>query len=111
MNEEIQRQIATGIKLLQEGTYTTQDLQAHIEQIVKDNDNANSIHKDQLERMLYKTEELIQEQAKFFGGDRSVLSNCKKLEKELWHKIQYLIGHGYSIERFKQKQPTQQKLL
>lgn len=111
ITEDQKADIAKAIRLKRDGVYDDNDLQAHMEQIVKDNNLVHDKHKEQLERMLFKTEELIQAQFRFFSGHKSELSRCKKLEKELWEKIQNLLKKGYNIDRFKQQPPQQGALI
>lgn len=94
-----------------DGTWNDQDLQAHIESILRDQILIHERHKEQLERLIFKTQELMDTQSAFFSGDRTKLGLCKKLEKELWDKTQYLLKIGYNIDRFKKPDPTQVKLL
>lgn len=111
LTQEQKDGIAKGIRLRRDNVYDDHDLQAHLEQIIRDNNVTHSKHKEQLERMLYKTEEMMLTQAKYFGGDKTVLSTSKKQEKELWQKIQNLLKQGYSITRFKLPPPEQGKLI
>ena len=106
-NSEILNETKKAIDLWLDKTYTESEFYSHILAIIKDNSEGG--HREQIERLLFKLTELQEKQALYWSGHKHLLSDCKKLEKELIIKVQYLVGQGgYSIERFqKQKQLTE----
>jgi hypothetical protein len=96
-------------------TYDENSFYSHIIAIIRDNVveqiNAAANHQEQLERMIFKVQQLQQKQQMVFNGHKSYIPECKKLETELRNKCNYLISHGgYNVDRFLKQQPEQNKL-
>lgn len=104
-------ELTKAVKLFVEEVYNMEDLFNHILQIIRDNSADAMKYKDQMERLLFKQIELQQKQAMYWSGHKTLLPECKKLEKELIEKCKYLISHGgFTIERFIKEQPKQERL-
>jgi len=92
-------------------TYNESEFYSHILQIIRENDTG-ARHKEQLERLMFKVDELMTNQAMVWSGHKNMIPICKKQERELIEKIRYLQAHGgYSIMRFKIEKPQQTRLL
>lgn len=84
-------------------TYEISDLYSHMLTIVKENSLPALEHKKQLERLIFKVDELRENQRLYWNGHKSKLGVCKGQETELDKKIAYLLSHGYSISEYKNK--------
>ena len=109
-DSEILAEIKKGIDLQLEGTYTVDNLYSHIIALIVESQKPLLFHKNQMERLLYKVDELRETQRLYHGGDKSKIGLCKKLEVEMDKKVHNLLVMGYTIDRFKNK-VTQQALL
>lgn len=95
----IKAEIKKAIALQFEGVFTLDDLEARMFQIFKENDSS-ARHKEQLERMIYQAEKMMDAQQKYFKHKNN-MGECKSLEADLRKKINHLkTAGGYSIERF-----------
>jgi hypothetical protein len=105
---EILAEVKKGIDLFLDKTYEMQDLYGHLLQIIKDNSKTGENHKEQLERLIFRVEQLRESQRLYWAGHKSKLGECKAQESELDKKLMYLQTHApYTIERFKKEKPTQ----
>ncbi len=100
---EILPEVKKAIDLYLDKTYEVSDLYSHILTIIRENSTEAAEHKKQLERLIYKVDELLENQRLFWAGDKTKLGKCKGLEIELFKKIRHLKGMGYNIERYKNK--------
>jgi hypothetical protein len=92
--------------MIRANTWTEEEVTSYLSQLIRENDTGPR-HKETIERLIHDVNELLNLQAMFFSGHKSKLPECKKLEKNLVTKIQYLQSTcGYSIDRFKKQQPT-----
>ncbi len=92
-------------------TYNESEFYSHILSAMRTDLAANMEHKEQMERLLYKIDELRELQRLFHGGHKSKLFECKKKEEEMDRKIMALkTQRGYNIDRFKIAKPTQNQL-
>jgi len=109
---EILSRVKTGIDLFLDKTYEMEDLYNHFLQIIKEHSMDAKGHKEKMERLMFKVDELREAQRLYWGGDKKKIGQCKVLEKDLDNKILYLQTHGgYSIDRFKQEKPKQGSLI
>lgn len=90
-------------------TYNESEFFSHILQIVRENDTGPR-HRIQLERLMFKIEELLDHQSRFFSGNKSELPKCKKLEKEMVDKLKGLKSLGYKTDQFRFGGPTQKTI-
>ena len=113
MNQnQILAEVKKAIDFLGDGTYNESAFYSHILAIIRDNANSEEadIHRNNLERLIFKINELRENQRLYWGGHKSKLGVCKAQESELDKKIHFLLTtKGYSIERF--KVTTEQKNL
>jgi hypothetical protein len=109
MNElEILAEVKKAIDFLHDETYEEKEFYSHILTIIKEQSDTGAQHKHQLERLMFKVDELRQQQRLYWGGHKDKLKLCKDLETAMDKKIMYLCSQGgYSIERFKQEKPKQ----
>lgn len=109
MNEsKILAEVKKVIDLWIDGTYSVEGFYSAVTAIIKNNSEEAEIHKNHMERMIYKVEQLREAQRLFHGGHKSKLSECKALENDIDKKIIYLkTVKGYDSDRFKFK--VQQK--
>ncbi len=105
MNQnQILSEVKKAIDLWMDKTYNESEFYSHILTIIKDNSGPAEVHKDQLERLMFKVEELRENQRLYHGGHRAKLGTCKTQEAEMDRKIMYLKSHkGYDSDRFKPK--------
>jgi len=104
MNDsEILAAVKKGIDLYLDKTYEVSDLYGHILQIVRENSAPAMEYKNQLERLIFKVDELRENQRAYWSGHKGRLGVCKKQEAEIDSKINHLQTMGYSITRFKNK--------
>lgn len=112
MNEsQILAETKKAIDFFQDNTYTVEDLYSHILAIIKEHSDTGAQHRHQLERLMFKVDEMREAQRMYWAGHKKKLPECKQFETEMDKKIIYLCTHGgYSIERFKQEKPKQSGL-
>jgi hypothetical protein len=110
MNElQILAEVKKAIDFKNDGTYEEKEFYSHILTIIKENSDTGAQHKHQLERLIFKVDELRENQRLYWGGHKDKLKLCKDLETAIDKKIMYMCGPsgGYTIERFKQEKPQQ----
>ena len=95
-------EVKKAIDLWMDKTYSESEFYSHILSIIRDNSSDGSQHKQQLERLIFKVEEMRENQRLFHGGHRSKLGLCKQQESEMDKKLMYLQTHGYSTDHYKQ---------
>ena len=109
-NSLILERVKKSVDLLQDNTWTVEDLYNSLLQIIAEAIEHEKAHKEILEKILYDLDELQTNQQLFWSGRKDKLSVCKNLEKALILKKTKLLNQGYSIMRFK-LQTIQPKLL
>lgn len=109
MDHKVLPEVKKAIDLFVNKTYDVSDLYSHIFQIIRDNSMEASEHKLQLERLIFKVEEMRENQRLYHGGHKQLLGACKSQEAEMDKKIMNLQLKGYSIERYKKQKPVQQQ--
>jgi hypothetical protein len=98
---EINIEVKKAIGFYLDNTYELSDLSSHIQQIIRDNSDTGTKHILQLERLIFKVQELRENQRLYWCGHKNKLNTCKTQEAELDKKIVYLISTGgYSISRY-----------
>ena len=103
-------EVKKAIDLWMDKTYNESEFYSHILQIIKDNSTKGDEHKNQLERLMFKVEELMNNQRLYHGGDRSLLGTCKAQESALFKKVMNLKTiQCYDSDRFKVTKPTQKQ--
>lgn len=102
-------ELKKAVDLWMDKTYNESEFYSHLLQIIRENDSGEK-HKIQLERLMFKIEELMDNQAKFFSGHKSVLPVCKKLEREMVDKLKGLRSMGYNTDKYRFSGPVQNKM-
>ncbi|MEJ7610648.1 MAG: hypothetical protein WKF88_05650 [Ferruginibacter sp.] len=97
----ILQEVKKATDLWMDKTYTVSEFYSHILAIIRDNSDTGEKHKEQLERLLFKVDELRENQRLFHGGHRSKLGLCRKQETEMDKKVMYLVSKGYTFDRYK----------
>ena len=99
---QILTEVKKAIDLWLDKTYNESEFYSHILQICNDAGGQAEQHRDQLERLIFKTEEMRELQRLYHAGHKSKLSACKAAEMEMDKKLMALKTHkGYNTERFK----------
>lgn len=101
--QDLKAELNKAIALFQEGKYKPSDLESHVLQIIKDNSEPALEHKKQLERWIFKVDELLRDMNQLLGGKKSKVVACKEKGAELEKKIKWFLANGYSIDRWKGK--------
>lgn len=110
MANEILDEVKKAIDLFMDKTYNETDFYSHILQIIKDQNQDAEIHRKQLERLLFKIDEIHKVQLQINNGHRNQVPIVIKQQKDLFIKKDNLLRMGYSIMQFK-IQTEQGKLL
>lgn len=110
MSKETLAEIKKGFDLWTAGTYNESEFYSHMIAIVRDAGSPGLLHKQQLERLMFKVKEMRESQRLFWGGHKNKLGECKSQESEMDKKIMNLELKGYSIERFTTEKPKQTNL-
>lgn len=110
MDHKVLPEVKKAIDMFVNGTYVVSDLYSHILQIIRDNNIEANEHKMQLERLIYKVEQMRENQRMYWNGHKQKLGICKQQEAEMDKKIFNLQTKGYSIERYKNAQPVQKNM-
>ncbi|MBA3673455.1 MAG: hypothetical protein H0W75_00605 [Chitinophagaceae bacterium] len=101
---EILAEVKKAIGLWMDKTYNESEFSSHILTIIKDSaDPDAALHKNQLERLIFKVEEMRENQRLYHAGHRSKLGVCKAQEADMDKKIMNLKLKGYDSDRFKVK--------
>lgn len=116
---DVAAEIKKAIAFRRDGTYNTDAIfVTHLLSIINTASNDGDRHKDQLERMIFKYQELRAKQKDYFrqpnknmAHAKIILRDCKELEKELDKKSISLLTLGYSIDRFITDKPMQGRLI
>ena len=108
LNNPIITELKKAVDLWMDKTYNESDFYSHLLQVVREND-FSARHKEQLERLMYKVEELMKHQALFFSGHKTELGTCRKLEKDMVDKLKGLKSLGYSTDKYRFSAPQQTK--
>lgn len=99
---DILAEVKKAIDLWMDKTYNESEFYSHIMTIVNENSVPGNVHKDQLERLMFKVEELRENQHMYYNGHKNKLGTCKSMEAELDKKITYLkTVKGYKTDRFR----------
>lgn len=106
----ILEEVKKAIDLLHDNTYVMTDFYNHILLIIKESNAEHFEHKNKMERLIYKVEEMREAQRLFWAGHKNKLFECKQLESDMDKKTHHLQVMGYDIDRFKNK-IIQQSLL
>jgi len=101
--KEILAEVKKAIDFKLDGTYEISDLYSHILTIIKENSAPAQAHKHQMERLMYKVDEMRENQRLFWAGHKQKIGLCKKQEAEMDSKINHLQTMGYDFSRFKNK--------
>ena len=108
---EILTEVKKAIDLWMDKTYNEAEFYSHILAIIRDNSGSADAHREQLERLILKVEEMRESQRMYHGGHKSYLGRCKSQEVEMDKKIMYLLTtKGYDISRFKKEKPEQKTM-
>lgn len=110
MDCKVLPEVKKAIDLFVNGTYEVSDLYSHVLQIIRNNSMDAGEHKLQLERLIFKVEEMRENQRLYWGGHKQKLGICKQQEAEMDKKIFNLQTKGYTIERYKKAQPVQKNM-
>lgn len=110
LDAKVLPEVKKAIDLFLDKTYEVNELYSHILQIIRENSAPAEEHKRQLERLIFKVEEMRENQRLYWGGHKQKLGECKAQEAEMDKKIMNLQAKGYSIERYKAEKPKQQHL-
>jgi len=112
MSDPILTEVKKAIDFLNDKTYDEGAFYSHILAIIRDYGHGDKAaeHKKQLERLIFKTDEVREKQRMYWSGHKQVLGECRRLEKELDHKLMNLQTMGYSITQYKNDQAKSQKL-
>lgn len=103
-------ELKKAVDLWMDKTYNESEFYSHLLQIIRENDTGQA-HKMQLERLMFKIEELLKHQNLFFSGHKGEYGTCKKLEKEMVDKLKGLKSLGYNTDKYRFSGPQQTKLL
>lgn len=112
-DREVLPEVKKAIDLFVNGTYNESEFYSHVLTIIRDQTAEAIKHKQRLESLLFKLNDLQHKQARFWGGQKSdsLLGECKKQEQELVMIVKRALASGiYDISRYTQ-QATQPKLL
>jgi predicted metallo-beta-lactamase superfamily hydrolase len=108
---EILAEVKKATDLWMDKTYNESEFYSHILSIINDNTASAELHVNQLERLMFKVEEMRTSQRLYHGGDRSRLGQCKTQEVDMDKKIMYLkTVKGYNSDRFKAAKPMQKNI-
>lgn len=100
--DEFTRRAQVGIDMYIAKDYTDADLKAHFLQLANDQGAEAIKHKERLEILMNDMENLLNKQALFFSGHKSLKSDCMKDERSILAKLQYMKTHmGYSTDHLK----------
>lgn len=110
MDHKVFPEVKKAIDLFVNGTYQVSDFYSHILQLIRDNSMEANEHKMQLERLIFKVEQMRENQRLYWNGHRQKLGICKQQEAEMDKKIFNLQLKGYSIERYKNAQAVQKNI-
>lgn len=100
-------EIKKGIDLRMDGTYNDAEFYSHMIAIVRDEIAKHLVHKEQMERLIFKTDELLENLRYLWGGDKQRYPACRKGADDLAKKLMNLQLMGYDISRFKKARPVQ----
>ena len=109
LDHRVLPEVKKAIDLFTDQTYTVSEFYSHVLQIIRDEVAPADLHRTQLERLMFKVEEMRELQRLYYAGHRSVLGKCKDKESDMDKKIMGLKSLGYSTEQFK-KSVTQENL-
>lgn len=105
-------EINKAISFLKAGTYNDSEFTSHIVSIIQGATEAELLHKENLENLLHKVQQLRNNQRSYWNGHKKILPTCKAQEGDIDKKVNQLLKSGtYSIERFEKDAPIQGALL
>lgn len=106
---DIPAEVKKAVGFLLDKTYEPADMVSHMLSLIKQNSSDGSRHKDQLERMIFKYQEMRRLGGLIKGGHKQHNSKYVKLRKELDEKAKALLTMGYNIDRFKEQDVKQKR--
>lgn len=107
---EILAELKKATDLWMDKTYTESEFYSHCLAVMRDAIAPHAKHRDQLERLIFKVEQMRENQRLYWGGHKQLIGKCKTQEAEMDKKIMNLQCLGYSIERFKKAEPVQNQM-
>lgn len=107
---EILAEVQKGINCFLDNTYNMTDLYNHMLTTIREANGSRPNDREQLERLIFKVEELREKQRMYHSGHKQLIGQVKSMEVAMDKKTQHLQTLGYDIRRFKQT-TTQHKLL
>lgn len=107
-NDEIIRRVKTGVELYEDKTYDPTDLANHLLQIITDVRSEGLVHKNHLERWIYKFKSFSPDLRLFVCGHSNKKRTLLTELDELDHKCNYMLSNGgYNIDRFIKEEKTE----
>lgn len=99
--KDLLAEIKKGIDFHLDGTWNIKDLYSHFQQVIGEEVAAHEIHKNRLEKFMYKVEEMRLSQCAVRSKHLSELPACKVLEKGIDVTISNFKLLGYNSDRFR----------